>query len=147
MNKRSQWAFTVTDSQRRAEVGENERLIRHIDAAKAAGLHALVDAIPDNNGSVDIGWLPFLCPAAGRAMGLDDGAVGALADLLDVNRGAMAWIPARPAHDGWYDLAVKTLADLRERFGDSVSTTAFAKYDRARFVRRLRAAKNALGIR
>ena len=148
MNNRNPWAFEVSDNQRRAEIIENEQWIRQIDAAAAAGLHAVVDAVPNNSGFVDTAWMPFLGIEVARAMGLDDAALGSLADYCDINRDheSLAWVPDSPER-GWYQIGAKALTDLRDRFGESVDTTAAAKVNRNRAVRRLRTAKNALGIR
>jgi hypothetical protein len=137
------WAYPVSETTRRREVEENTCILRQVDAWLATGL-ALPSWCTESDAAVVDVALTSEAYAAALGVSVEDAA--ALADYCD--RGDIAWLHAAREVEvrGWYKRGEATYDRLVSMYGRHVEIPAEAKKSRAAAVRRLRTAKNALGL-
>lgn len=143
MAKKNPWAYPVSEATRRREVAENEGIIRKIDAWLALGL-PLPSWCTDGDASVVDVVLTSETYATAMGVSVEEAAV--LADYCD--RGDIEWLRAAREGEvpGWYTRGTAIYERLMVTYGQHVEAPAAAKASRATAVRRLRTAKNALGL-
>lgn len=144
----SGFGYTVSAADRAKEVNENTALLAQLDA-----LLALKLPLPTwcTDGCADLFSVILESADNATKFGYSVNDAADLACYVDANTddARYAWFAdavAAPERKGWYAAAKAKLAETEARFGTRLYTETYLRELRALTVRRLRTAKNALGL-